>query len=333
MIRSRHSLTLLLLGAATLLAAMPARAMFEDAFVRLDPASEQAIARAQKWIASKQSSTGSWGDSVRYNAGINAYAILALMVNGSTPGEGPYGKEVALGVEFLVSAQQKNGLIAGKSNGGAMYQHALATLALAECHGMTQSPSLRSALIKAVDLIVEVQGDTGGWRYKPEKAEGDISITVMQVMALRAASDVGVYVPQSTVDRAIRFIRECLAKNNQGFRYMRYGGSAEFPRSAAGLVCLQSVGQHDDAAIPSVVEYLMRNYGDTKMKHYWYGQYYASVGLYHYGGPAWKAYYPEICAKIQRDWEQKGHYHDLIDTSWAVLVLGVPYRYLPIYQR
>jgi len=316
-----------------LLLSVSVSAMFEDAFVRLDPASEAAVKRAQEWIAAKQSSTGSWGDSVRYNAGENAYAILALMVNGSTPGEGPYGHEVALGVQFLVNVQQKNGLIAGKSQGGPMYQHALATLVLAECNGMSQNPNLRSALIKAVDLIVDVQHDAGGWRYEPRKQEGDISVTVMQVMALRAAADTGIYVPQGTIDRAVRFIHLCQAKDKAGFRYMRNGGSPAFPRSAAGLVALQSVGLNDDPSIPGTVAYIMQTYGDTKQNHYWYVQYYASVGLYHHGGPAWKAYYPEICAKIQADWQDTGHYNRVIDTSWACLILGVPNRYLPIYNR
>jgi len=43
--------------------------------------------------------------------------------------------------------------------------------------------------------------------------------------------------------------------------------------------------------------------------------------------------YTEADAKVLNDWASSRHYRDIIDTAWAVLVIGVPYRYLPIYQR
>ena len=215
-----------------------------------------------------------------------------------------------------------------------MYQHALATLLLTECLGMTQNPRIRATVIRAVDLIVDVQHGEGGWRYQPRVERGDISVTVMQVMALRAANEAGIFVPGETIDRAISFIKACYDAEEKGFKYMPGNGDAAFPRTAAGLVCLQSVGLYEDPIIPDIVDYLMTGaFTSEKQGHYWYGHYYASVGLYHYGGEPWKTYYPQIKEKILRDWQNSGHYHQLLDTSWAVLILGVPYRYLPIYQR
>ena len=55
-------------------------------------------------------------------------------------------------------------------------------------HGRrTQRPGLRDALERAVALIVSSQNDQGGWRYEPRPADADISVTVMQLVALRAA--------------------------------------------------------------------------------------------------------------------------------------------------
>lgn len=324
-----------LLMACALLLPPAARAYFKDAFVRLDPAAERAIAGAQKWIASNQRSDGSWKTSNgRNNTGEIAFALLALMVNGSVPGEGPFGRHVSRGAQFLVGLQKENGLVIGNTQSGPMYQHALATLALTECLGMTQSPRIRTAVTQAVDLIVHTQHGEGGWRYQPRRERGDISVTVMQVMALRAAVEAGVFVPGEAIDRAIRFIRACYHPEQQGFRYMTGSGDAGFARTAAGLVCLQSVGLYEDSIVPDVVEYLLDNaFTDGRMDHYWYGHYYASVGLYHYGGEPWKTYYPKIKERILGDWGKTGRYYSLLDTSWAVLILGVPYRYLPIYQR
>jgi hypothetical protein len=307
-----------------------------DAHVKLEARAEEAIARAQAWLASVQRPDGSWDTPHgRDNTGVIAYAILALMVNGSVPGEGRHGREIGLGLQFLLNKQTETGLIcSGPQAHAPMYQHALSTVTLAEAYGMTLNPRLRTALIKAVGLIVETQHSEGGWRYQPRVERGDISASVMQVMALRAAAESGIQVPEETLDRAIRFIRKCYNPKEKGFGYMHGGESPKFARSAAGLVCLQTVGLFDDPIIPEVVDYVLRHTDDLKADHYWYGHYYASIGLYHYGGEPWKTYYPRIKEKILKDWERECRYgSNVLDTSWAVLILGVPYRYLPIYQR
>ena len=324
----------LLAAAVLVLGASPARAIFKDAFVKLDDTAEKAVARAQQWLARTQRDDGSWNTGHgRQNTGIIAYAALALMVNGSVPGEGPYAEEIGKALQFLVNSQKENGIIVGpRSSHGPMYEHALATLALVEAYGMTDNPRIRSAAIKAIDLIVESQHPSRGWRYQPQITNGDISVTVMQVMALRAAIEAGIYVPDVSITRAIRFIKHCYTPREKGFGYTGPGNAA-FARTGAGLVCLQTVGLHEDPIIPDVVEYLLEEGFRSKVNHYWYGHYYTSVGLYHYGGDPWKTYYPKIRRKIIDDWKKRGHYRSVLDTSWAILILGVPYRYLPIYQR
>ena len=306
-----------------------------DAFVKLDKTSIKAIERAQKWLADKQSSDGSWGGSYgSKNTGVAAFAIMALMTTGDVPGEGKYAKNIGLGIQFLLNQQRESGVIYGQKKHAVMYQHALATLALTEVYGMTRNPRIRTALIKAINLIVEIQHPAGGWRYNPKVEIGDISASVMQVMALKAAAEAGIYVPKETMKRAIKFVKSCYVPKEKGFAYMGGQNKAEFARTGAGLVSLQTVGLHKDPIIPDIVKYLMKK-GDPQKpeRHYWYGHYYMSVGLYHYGGPAWKAYYPKIKRKILKDWKSRGHHNDTLSTAWAILILGVPYRYLPIYQR
>ncbi len=299
-----------------------------DATVPLHPKVETAIAKAQQWLVAKQNKNGSW----EQNNGVNAMAAIALMVNGHTPGKGEHGTAVAKAIDFIISGQEKNGFLAlGRK--GPMYQHALATLALSEAYGMTQNPKIREALIKAVELIVYCQHSEGGWRYHPKPMKGDLSATVMQVMALRASAEAGIYVPQETIDHAVRFIKGCWQEKQQGFSYMRGGGKKNFNRLGAGVVCLQSVGLHKTPMIPAAIKELQKMGIKKKGSHYWYGHYYASIAFYHYGGPPWKNYYPKICNKILREWGKSSHYKSILDTSWAILVMGVPYRYSPIYHR
>ena len=314
-----------------------ARAEFiYDATVPFDPRVEKAIARAQEWLAQTQQPNGSWGTC----NGRNALSCMALMVNGTTPGHGRYGAKVATAVDFLVNSQHDNGyLVVGDS--GNMYQHGLATLCLAEAYGMTHNIQVREALIKSIDLIVRSQNREGGWRYKPVPEDADLSVTVMQVMALRACVETGLYVPKETIDFAIRYVKGLWGESWDTFGYAGPANEASFNRAAAGTVCLQSCGLNDDTRIPRAIAHMMKHApwpgeeGGSKRggQWMWYGHYYASVAMYHHGGDEWKAYYPRVTAGVLKEWEKRGHYDDVLNTSWAILVLGVPYRYLPIYQE
>jgi len=321
------------LSGAVLLAvwlfASPLRAEFIfDAEVPMDAPVEAAISRAQEALVKQQQANGSWGNC----NGRNALACMALMVNGSTPGYGKHGAHIAQGIDFLMRSAHDNGYLVVGSTGN-MYQHALATLALSEAYGMTHNPAIRDALMKAVSLILSAQNATGGWRYHPTSQDADMSVTVMQTMALRAAVEVGVYVPKESIEFAVTFVRRMFNEETASFGYSS-PDKGNLNRAGAGVVCLQSCGYLDDPRIPRAVKYIMDHMTYDSATQ-WYGHYYSSVALYHYGGEAWKAYYPRICQKVLGDWQRtpSGAYGDVLETSWAILVLGVPYRYLPIYQR
>ena len=69
-------------------------------------------------------------------------------------------------------------------------------MAMAEMYGMDPDPELEDALRKAVDLLIRCQSDKGGWRYQPKKSDEDLSVTVMQIVALRAANNAEIPVPE-----------------------------------------------------------------------------------------------------------------------------------------
>ncbi len=134
----------------------------------------------------KQNSDGSWSDgSYPHNTAITSFALLAFLSQGHLPNQGLYGPEVAKGCRFLLASARADGYLVG-TRGGNMYSHAMATLALAEMWGMTGDKDIKPVLTKAVNLIVGSQNHEGGWRYEPRPTGADISVTIMQVMALRA---------------------------------------------------------------------------------------------------------------------------------------------------
>ena len=69
----------------------------------------------------------------------------------------------------------------------------------------------------AVQLIVNSQNKEGGWRYEPDGKEADISVTVCQIMALRAARNCGIAVPKPTVDQCVKYVLRS-QKADGGFR-------------------------------------------------------------------------------------------------------------------
>ena len=104
----------------------------------------------------------------RGNAAVTALAGMAMMAGGSTPGRGPFGRQVNRCVDYLLSTAQPSGLIAGgDANHPPMYGHGFAATFLAECYGTSPRADLREKLAKAVKLIVNTQNKEGGWRYQP----------------------------------------------------------------------------------------------------------------------------------------------------------------------
>src|SRR5262249_38053787 len=151
-----------------------------------------------------------------------------------------------------------HGFLLGKTgvSHGPMYGHGFGTLFLAEVHGMVHDRELRDrlrdTLKRAVKLVVDYQNREGGWRYKPGDPDADVSVTICQIMALRAARNAGYYVPKSTVDRCIAYVKRCQNKDG-GFRYQQQSGVSQFARSAAGVVALQCAGVYKGAEIDNAL--------------------------------------------------------------------------------
>lgn len=310
-------------------------------FVEITPEARQAIERGLAQLATMQAPDGSFG-AQRYgrHVGITGLACLAFMADGHLPGRGAYGPVVERGLAFVLNSATESGLIAADTSHGPMYGHGFATLFLGEIYGMTGQPRVREALLKAVRLIVQTQNDEGGWRYQPIPLDADISVTICQIMALRSARNAGLSVPKTTIDRAIAYVRACQNPADGGFRYMLNAGGSAFPRSAAGVASLYYAGVYQDQAIQRGLDYLLRTGLEDSQRsggHYFYGHYYAAQAMFLAGGDYWQQWYPHIRDELIRSQQPDGswtsnHGSDY-GTAMALLVLQIPNRLLPIFQR
>lgn len=309
----------------------------------LTPTTQRAIDRGLSFLATQQHKDGAFGSGgYSRNVAVCALGGMAFMSAGSTPGRGPYGDVVDRCVDFILAHAQDGGFITvqGSSSHGPMYGHGFATLFLAEAYGMTMRGDLREKLAKAVDLIVSTQNSEGGWRYQPQRRDADVSVTICQIMALRAARNAGIFVPHETVDRCIEYVKRSQNPDG-GFMYMIQGGQSAFPRSAAGVVALYSAGIYDGPEITKGLAYLMqhvpRGGGFNRESHFFYGHYYAVQAMWHAGGKHWETWYPAVRDTLLARQREDGSWMDSIcqeyGTAMAAVILQMPNNYLPIFQR
>lgn len=329
----------------------------------IDAQTEKAIQRGLEYLRAGQNHNGSFG--TRHYAGntaITSVGALAFMAAGHQPNRGRYGEAILKALRFILSQERRGGHDGYLHNPqatphGPMYGHGFATLFLAEVSGMVHDPELRKELDvklhKAVQLIIGAQNTQGGWRYTPDSREADLSVTICQIMALRAARNAGIAVPKGTVDKCVDYVKRCQDPHGGWFRYMvqggpRGGGLQAFARTAAGVAALNSAGIYKGREVEKGLNFLMANKpGDgfggrgrfmiRPDMHYFYGHYYAVQVMWTAGGEFWNQWFPAIRDELIGTQLHDGSWQDMIDphyaTAMALLVLQVPNNYLPIMQK
>jgi len=340
---------LLLISAACAVAQTPVASAVPDT-VTVDDKTESVIRGALKFLASKQLPSGAWGssgDEQKHPAAITGYVLMAFLAAGHLPGEGEWGRNVTAGMQYLLDQVQSDGIIGRRDDGQYMYGHGVAAIALAEIYGQTKSPAMRPRLERVIRVILGSQNDKGGWRYMPVADQDDISVTVLQVVALRAAKNAGLDVPQSTIDRAVQYVRSCAHEKSGGFTYQPGGGKGPgFARTAAAIYSLQVCGRYDDPLVRRGSEYLFSRYHDDR-EWYTYGNFYAAPAQYMIGGATWQKWYTMVKEELLADVVQNGgffYWENNPDKgrSWVgpvycttvyTMILAMPYHYIPLYQR
>jgi hypothetical protein len=315
---------------------------------------DQAIDRALAYLSSRRHRDGSFGtNAYAGNTAVTSLAALAFMANGQQPNRGAYGNIVTEALRFILKQEGgregRTGYLHNPSATphGPMYGHGFSTLFLAEVCGMVQEKALREqtnrVLHDAVKLILKCQSPEGGWRYYPVPGEADISVTICQIMALRAARNAGVEVPKANFDKCVDYVKRCQDKRGGWFRYMLQGGAPgpqqAFARTAAGIVALYCAGIYDGEIIESGLRFMLKNKpnGFKPDIHYFYGHYYAVQATYTAGGTYWSEWYPAIRDELLANQRGDGNWPDQFcthyGTAMACLILQIPNNYLPILQK
>ncbi|MDP6636629.1 MAG: prenyltransferase [Phycisphaerae bacterium] len=363
-------LTCLLAGAVCIL--ITSNATADKASTALDKFKEpvdKSIDRALEFLADRQLTdaqaarlrkpalAGSFNSSMRGNTGISSLCVMAFLSKGHTPGTGPYGHVINKGVDYILSTSQSNGLLvsperSGRNGSGPMYAHCIATLLLSEVSGMvtpTRQKKIDKALPKALALILTAQRvrknsrDAGGWRYRPDSRDSDLSLTGWAMMALRSARLNGAAVPTKSIDDAVKYVMRCRTRD-WGFSYQPRSGSSSPSRVGVGLLCLELCGQqHGSEVTKRAADYIIRRYTGNRHfsgSHAAYSVYYCSQAMFQVGGKHWEQWGQRLYTTLLKIQKKDGSWilsgsrgGSSYSTAMCVLAMTVSYRQLPIYQR
>jgi hypothetical protein len=308
---------------------------------------DEAVDRALAWLAKAQAKEGWYNGHYGKTNAVIGLVGMAFLSKGYTPGQGPYGEVLNRCVDYILGHQRKNGTLDGGYGGGGMYSHCISTLLLSEVSGMVDPARQRKvdeALGRGLKVILSAQqlkkrSDLqGGWRYKPNSRDSDISVSGWALMALRSARLNGAPVPKSAIDDAVKFILRCRWKDG-GFGYMPRHGSG-VARTGAALLCLELTGHHGEEVTRQAGDYLLRPMKKGRFihdRHFYYAVYYCSQGMFQLGGDYWESFadgmYTHMLKRQQKDGSWRGGRGTVYSTAMSVLAMTVSYRQLPIYQR
>ncbi|XZE54845.1 prenyltransferase/squalene oxidase repeat-containing protein [Planctomycetaceae bacterium SH139] len=302
----------------------------------------EALRRGREYLASIQRPDGRFGGQMGGNVAVVSLAGLAWIAGGSLPRRGPYGQAVERAVDYVAGAADDTGFLvkADMMRRGPMYGQGFATLFLAEVIGMSPRDDLDNILRAAVGLILKAQNSQGGWRYTPQPLDADLSVTICQMMALRAARNAGVYVPGEAITKAVDYVRRS-QNTDGGFMYQLEGGESRFPLTTGAIVALQNAGRYEGMELELAYQFVNRRLNEylapLQHNYFFYAHYYGVQAMWQRGGQDFANYYRRIRKLLLEMQSQDGSWQDVLGrhygTAMACLVLSAPTSLLPIFQR
>jgi hypothetical protein len=305
------------------------------------------IDRGLAFLALLQEKDGSWQGYGMKSPAVTSLAVLAFLSAGHVPGEGPYQANLDHGIHWLLAQQLPSGMfgIPGRED---MYHHGISTMMLCEVMAMSDAKTARlikPKLEKAVKLILDAQRtapgiNRGGWRYQVIGADADMSVSGWQLLALRAAKNLGCDVPAERMEMALKFVQNCRDPASGGFAYVP-SSTPTTSCTGTGILALELCGKHRHHSREALQagSYLIKHPVKFGEPHFHYALYYGSQAMFQLGGNYWQIYRPTLHKLLLDGQQQNGSWinNDGVGTSYttamAILALTVEYRLLPLYQR
>jgi hypothetical protein len=293
---------------------------------------DRVYVKGLQYLAKAQLPEGRWNE-MPYGAepAVVGLAVIAMLAHGDDPNTGPYALQIKRGLDFILkNMNQTTGYI-----GRSMYNHGFATLALAEAYGHVLDERLGPALEKAVRLITSSQARNplSAWRYSPESVDADTTVSGAQMVALFAARNAGIAVPEEAIQKGIAFFLKCQTPEG-GFGYTS-ATSPNGARTAIGCLVLALAKEKKSKAFETALAFLKTAPGDVSYQQYFL--YYAAQAYFHASPELWNDWNRKniktLTATQNDDGSWDGQFGPTFSTAASLLSLALNYRYLPIYER
>jgi len=142
---------------------------------------------------------GDFGWDGATNIGLTGLGLLAFTANGYDHKSGDRRNVLRSAILYLRKTQTADGCFGPQDENLFVYNHAIATTALAELYGLTADPVLKPILDHAAGFIVAAQNPGLGWRYGVQTSYNDSSVAGWMLLALHSASQVGIALDASKV--------------------------------------------------------------------------------------------------------------------------------------
>jgi len=333
---------------------------------------QKALEKALDFLASKQTEEGDFTGRYKKHTGTTGLSLMAFIGADCVPKD--YTNNITKAIEFIKSQYQpssgyeqgsqtqalKGGLI-GRAN--PIYEHGIATLALAETLVETNDLSLEPIIEDAIQMILKAQNTEnkpeflkgpitpdskhyGGWRYNPESVDSDLSVSGWPILALKAVLNAGFTVPEWSLQKALEFLGACYDERDASFGYMAEGSGNSCVRAGIGALCLQLIGDKNDPRIPPALRFMQNNPpvwnkedpGNGYPFYYWY---YGTRAMVNEGGENWQIWKDWMCRLLvdnqNDDGSWSGDYSEknmpIYTTALGALMLELCCGHLPIYMR
>ena len=284
------------------------------------------------YLVKGQNSEGRWNE-MPYGAepAVVSLSVIAMLAHGDDPNTGPYALSIRRGLDFVLKAMNPATGYIGRS----MYNHGFSALALAESYGQVDDDRLGPALEKSVKLIISSQSRNpfNAWRYSPESMDADTTVSGAQMVALFAARNAGIAVPEDAIQKGLRFFLKCQTPEG-GFGYTG-ATSPNGARTAIGCLMLSLAKEKKTKEFENAFKYLKIAAPDASYQQYYL--YYASQAFFHASPEAWNDWnrrnIKTLASTQNEDGSWDGQFGPTFSTAASLLSLALNYRYLPIYER
>jgi hypothetical protein len=309
-----------------------AQELFSQDEQSVSPTVDAMYVKGIRYLAAKQNAGGSWDGPFGNEPGVIGLSLLSILAHGDDPNYGPYKETISKAIGAILDSQDPNTGYIGTS----MYNHGFATLALAEAYGQVHDERIGPALRKAVDLILNSQARNpeGAWRYSPDSSDADTTVSGAQMVALFAARNAGIGVPEKSIRKALQFFAQCQTPDG-GVGYTS-PGNPDGARTAITVLVFSLAKEQRSAVYRTASEYLRAN-PDGQEIYLQYYLYYAAQAYFRISPRAfdeWNSGNVKLLETTQLDdgsWSSP--LGPTFSTAASLLSLALNYRLLPIYER